>query len=197
VRLLTELVANRCVLTIPMPRTRTALRFEPSQPRLGFRVHELELHAATAPAFAIEDRWVEVQHDENGRTSIGSGFWRDALDGRLPTRNCAWLRVDPAAPGPHRLRLQFGRPDPGVSMPIVTLGGRRIWSVAEGTSVWGRATTVDGVTEVELEVDLAATNVVSIEAPGPVRSALERGVGSDPCRVAYWLFVSGCRVVPK
>ncbi|MBL8728059.1 MAG: hypothetical protein JNM25_06485 [Planctomycetes bacterium] len=197
VHVLHGLVANRCVLTLPLPRTPTTLRFEPSQERLGVRVHELTLRADAGATFAREDQWVEVHRDDNGRTAIGSGFWRDAADARLPTLQCAWLRIEPTAPGPHRLQLTFLRADPTIGMPIVALDGRRLWSVGEGTAVWGRATTVDGVTEVELEVDLQTSNVVSVEAPGPVASARERGVGRDASRVAYWLFVSRCRVVPK
>lgn len=197
VHLLEGLVANRCVVRIPLPRTPTTLRLEPSRAGLGFRLQELGLGTDAGATFTKEDQWVEVHRDDHGRTAIGGGFWRETADGRLPTQTCAWLRVEPAVSVPQRVQLAFLRADPGVGMPIVTLNGRRIWSAGEGTSVWGRATTVDGVTEVELDVELQATNLLSLEAPGPVASERERGVGRDPSRVAYWLCVTRCRVVPR
>jgi len=197
-RVLDQPIAHRRVLTIPLPTADTTLRFLPSLASLGVRVHAVELQPATTlPPFTVEDCWHEVHRDAAGRSAIGAGFLPlQAGEHGLRTRRCAWLRIDPAAPGPHRLRLAVQRADPGAALPIVTLGGRRIWSASEGTTVWSRAATLDGVTTIELDVDLAATNVVGLECAGPLRSERERGVGDDPSRVAYLVSVARCEPLP-
>ena len=198
VHVLDQLVAHRRVLTIPLPRADTTLRFEPSLLSLGVRVHEVALLTdGPLPPFAVEDAWQEIHRDAAGSTAVGAGFLpRTPLESRLLTQRCAWLRIDPAAPGPHRLLLAVMRPDPLSALPIITLGDRRIWSGAEGTTVWSRAATLDGVTTFELDVDLAATNVIGLECPGPLLSSRERGVGDDPCRVAYAVSVARCEPAP-
>lgn len=193
-----NLVVHHSGIMVPLPRLDTVLRIEPSHPSLGLRVHGLKLLTdVPMTPFAVDTQWEVVHQDEAGSVALGAGFWpRPAGSMHLETQRCAYLRVDATRPGPHLLRLAFTRPDPATSMPIVTLGEQRVWSAAEGATVWSRATTVDGATTLELSVDLGPTNVVGLECVGPFASAWERGLSSDLRRLAYDIALDRCEVRP-
>jgi hypothetical protein len=195
VHVLDNLVVNHSGLMIPLPKATTTLRFTPSTPALGLRIHGLKLlTGAPLTPFAVDVQWESVHQDATAGVALGTGFWpRTPGRSLLETRRFAYLRVDPARPGPHVLVLAFRRPDPEVPMPIISLGERRIWSV-DGCMVWNRATTVDGTTRLELQVDLAATNVIGVECAGRFRSAAELGMNDDLRRVGYMIELDQCEV---
>jgi hypothetical protein len=196
VHVLDNLVVHHSGLMIPLPRTTTTLRFTPSAPSLGLRIQGLKLLTdVPLTPFAVDVQWEVVHQDATAGVALGSGFWpRTPGRLRLETRRFAYLRVDPARPGPHVLVLAFRRPDPEVSMPIISLGEQRIWSVDTGCTVWSRATTVDGTTRLELQLDLAASNVIGIECAGRFRSAAELGTNDDLRRVGYMIELDQCEV---
>jgi hypothetical protein len=196
VHVLDNLVVNHSGLMIPLPKATTTLRLTPSSPSLGLRIHGLKLRTdLPLTQFAVDVQWEVVHQDATAGVALGTGFWpRPAGSMRLETQRFAYLRVDPARPGPHVLVLAFRRPDPEVAMPIISIGEQRVWSVDTGTTVWSRATTVDGTTRLELQVDLAASNVIGIECAGRLRSAAELGMNTDLRRVGYMIELDQCAV---
>jgi hypothetical protein len=196
VHVLDNLVVNHSGLMIPLPKATTTLRLTPSSPSLGLRIHGLKLRTdLPLTQFAVDVQWEVVHQDATAGVALGTGFWpRPAGSMRLETQRFAYLRVDPARPGPHVLVLAFRRPDPEVAMPIISIGEQRVWSVDTGTTVWSRATTVDGTTRLELQVDLAASNVIGIECAGRLRSAAELGMNTDLRRVGYMIELDKCAV---
>jgi hypothetical protein len=64
-------------------------------------------------------------------------------------------------------------------------------------SRWNRATTEQGVTTLELHLDLAATNVLTIQCPGDFRSQAAMGIGADIRPVAVAFRLDSWSIVPR
>jgi hypothetical protein len=199
VHLIDNLVAYRTVIRLPLPQPHTALRFVPSNPTQGLRIFGLKLlsHVEMTP-LVVRQNWRTVHDDGVTSAAIGAGFWPFTQSGtRLQTKRCAYMNLKTSKPGPHLMRWSFRRPDPDAMMPIVALKGRRIWCPPAGETVWGRMVTEQGLTTIELKLDLAAgDNWICIECPGVFRSPWERGLNADKSRYAYDIDLASCAIVP-
>lgn len=200
---LTDLVGKRNHVRVPLPATPTTLRIVPSQGHLGMRIHRFAfLPDAPIEPFAVRSEWQQRHADDHVRIAVGTGFWpyepTQQDKERLETDRYAYLRVEPKRPGPHLVRLQFQRPDPDAALPEILLGNELVWSGMAGRNErWNRATTDKGVTTLELHLDLAATNVLTLQCPGDFRSQAAMGLGADIRPVALAFRLDSWSIVPR
>src|SRR5262249_8830342 len=98
VHVLDNLVVHHSGLMIPLPKATTTLRFTPSVPALGLRIHGLKLLTGVPLLpFAVDVQWEVVHQDATAGVALGTGFWpRSPGRLRLETRRFAYLRIDAA-----------------------------------------------------------------------------------------------------
>ncbi len=200
---LTDLVGKRNHVSVPLPVIPTTLRIVPSQGHLGMRIHRFAfLPDAPIAPFTVRSEWQPRHEDAHVRIAVGTGFWpyepTQPDKERLETDRYAYLRIEPVRPGPHLVRLQFQRPDPTAALPEILLGTEMVWSgMASRNERWNRATTDQGVTTLELHLDLAATDVLTLQCPGDFRSQAAMGLGADIRPVALAFRLDSWSIVPR
>ncbi|MEY4673023.1 MAG: hypothetical protein RL148_807 [Planctomycetota bacterium] len=200
---LNDLVGQRNHVRVPLPKAVTTLRIVPSQGHLGMRIHRFRFLPDVVPEpFSVRAQWQARHEDSHVRVAVGSGFWpyepTQKDKDRLETDRYAYLRVEPVKPGPHLVKLQFQRPDPTAALPEILLGHEQVWSgIAGRNQRWNRATTEQGVTTLELHLDLAATNVLTLQCPGDFRSQAAMGLGADIRPVALAFRLDSWSIVPR
>jgi len=200
---ITDLVGQRNHVRVPLPKPVTTLRIAPSQGHMAMRIHRFRfLPDAPLEPFSVRAQWQQRHQDPHVRIAVGSGFWpyepTQPDRERLETDRYAYLRIEAVKPGPHLVRLQFQRPDPAAALPEILLGTELVWSGLAGrNSRWNRATTQQGVTTLELHLDLAATNVLTLQCPGEFRSQAAMGLGADIRPVAVAFRLDSWSIVPR
>ena len=113
------------------------------------------------------------------------------------SRRYSSIRIEPKRVGGHRLVFSFRRPDPEAPLPRLYLDGACIWDGMDPAAA-SRTSTVDGLTEFEVALELKAVSMLGIECPGPYRSRQETGSVADWHRIAYEVKFARCslRAVP-